>query len=476
MIYRKGVFMNTKIKKVLKNISYSFIANIISMIISVISVTFLPRIMSVEDYGAWQLYLFYMSYIGFFHFGWLDGICLRYGGCYFEKLDKIKFTSQFILLFIIEFIISIIALIVINLFIENYLLKEILTFVSYILIPIILFTFSTFILQITNKIKEYVYLTLLGRILFFISLMIYFNLDNRSYVELIYFDIISRILSLFYGIYLIKGILVFKLDRINNVVKEMWENISVGSKLLFANIAGMLILGIIRFGISQQWDVSIFGKISLTLNCSNFLMVFINAISIVFFPILKRIDESKIRDLYIKIRIGLTSILLGGLLVYYPLNSILSWWLPKYQDSLIYMAVLLPICLFESKVSLLTNTYLKALRKEKIMMKINLGVVIISFILTYISTVLLHDLNIAVISILLLFAIKSICSEIVLEKILEIQIKKDILQETILVILFVSINFCSFHVLVKFVIYMTFFILYLYINRKVIINSFKALR
>lgn len=468
--------MNVQIKKILKNISYSFTANIISMLISVISVTFLPKFMSVEDYGAWQLYLFYIAYLGFFHFGWLDGICLRYGGCYFEKLDKVKFTSQFVLLFFVELIICVIAIIFINLFITDYYTKQVLTFVSYVLVAVILFTFVTFILQITNKIKEYAYLTLFGRILFFISLMIYFNINNREYAELIYLDIISKVLALFYSIYLIRGILVFKIDNLNNIFKETWENISAGSKLLFANIAGMLILGIIRFGISQQWDVATFGKLSLTLNCSNFFMVFINALSIVFFPILKRINEEKIKNLYIKIRSGLTSILLGCLLIYYPLNSILSWWLPKYQDSLIYMAILLPICLFESKVSLLTNTYLKALRKEKTMMKINLRVVVISFILTYISTVLLHDLNIAVISILVLFAIKSICSEIVVEKVLKIQIKRDILQEIILVILFVSINFSALDALVKFIIYTTSFILYLYINRKLIINSFKGLK
>lgn len=468
--------MNIKVKKILRNVSYSFVANIISMVISVISVIFLPKFMNIEDYGIWQLYLFYALYLGFFHFGWLDGICLRYGGYYFEKLDKIKFTSQFMLLFFVECIISLIMIVLISLFIIDYFIGQVLIFISFILVPVILFTFITFILQITNKIKEYAYLTLVGRILFFISLIIYFNIDNRGYIELIYLDIISKVIALLYGIYLIKELLVLKIDKLNNIFNETWENISVGSKLLFANIAGMLILGIIRFGISQEWDVVTFGKVSLTLNCSNFLMVFINALSIVFFPILKRIDNSKIKDLYIKIRSGLTSILLGGLLIYYPLNSMLSWWLPKYQDSLIYMAVLLPICLFESKVSLLTNTYLKALRKEKAMMKINLGVVVISFILTYISTILLHDLNIAVISILVLFAIKSICSEIVLEKVLEIQIKKDILQEIILVVLFVSINFSSVNVLVKFIIYTTSFILYLYINRKVVRNSFKALK
>ena len=468
--------MNEKIKKVLKNISYSFTANIISMIISVISVTFLPKFMSLEDYGVWQLYLFYVSYLGFFHFGWLDGICLRYGGYYFEKLDKVIFTNQFVLLFFVELIISVIAIIFINLFIEDYFTKQVLIFVSFVLVPVILFTFATFILQITNKIKEYAYLTLFGRILFFISLMIYFNISNRGYTELIYLDIISKLLALFYGIYLIRALLVFKIDKLNNIFKETWENISVGSKLLFANIAGMLILGVIRFGISQQWDVATFGKVSLTLNCSNFLMVFINALSIVFFPILKRTDESKIKGIYLNIRSGLTSILLGCLIIYYPLNSMLSWWLPKYQDSLIYMAVLLPICLFESKVSLLTNTYLKALRKEKVMMKINIGVVVVSFILTYVSTVLLHDLNIAVISILLLFAIKSICSELVLGKVLQTKIKKDILQEIILVILFVTVNFSDIDTFIKCTVYIVAYCMYLYINKTILMNSVKFLK
>lgn len=468
--------MNIKVKKILKNVSYSFIVNIISMIISVISVTFLPKFMNVEDYGIWQLYLFYASYIRGLHFGWLDGICLRYGGYYFDKLNKIKFTSQFILLFLFELVITIIVLTVINLLIEDYFTRKILMFVFYTLVVVILGMFTNFILQITNKIKEYAYLTLFDRILFFISLIIYFNISDRGYAELIYLDIASKFLVLFYGIYLIKNLLVNKLDKINNIFEETWKNISVGIKLLFANIAAVLILGIVRFGISQQWDVATFGKLSLTLNCSNFLMVFINALSIVFFPILKRIDNSKIKDLYIKIRSGLTSILLGGLLIYYPLNSILSWWLPKYQDSLIYMAILLPICLFESKVSLLTNTYLKALRKEKIMMKINILVVVISCILTYISTILLHDLNVAVMSILLLFAIKSVCSELVLGKILNIQLKKDIIEEVFLVVVFISINFSGIGILYKLAIYLLTYIIYLYINKNMILNSFKALR
>ena len=51
-------------------------------------VIIVPKFLSLEDYGLWQLFLFYYSYIGFFHFGWEDGIYLRYAGNSFETLDS----------------------------------------------------------------------------------------------------------------------------------------------------------------------------------------------------------------------------------------------------------------------------------------------------------------------------------------------------------------------------------------------------
>lgn len=468
--------MNMQFKNIIKKVYYSFSANIISLLISIITVIFLPKFMDIKSYGVWQLYLFYTSYLGFFHFGWIDGIYLRYGGYDFDKLNKITFTNQFIALLSLELIISILGLFTISIIINDYLLQQVFIFACYVLVPIIITTFTNFILQITNQIKEYAMLTLFGRILFFICLIIYFILGSDDYVELIYLDIISKIISLFYGIYLIRDLFILKLDTISSIIKETYQNLNVGSKLLLANIAGMLIIGIIRFGISQVWDVETFGKISLTLNCSNFLMVFINALSVVFFPILKRTDESKLTDIYIKIRTLLTSTLLGFLIMYYPIKLILDWWLPKYQDSLIYMAILLPICLFESKVSLLTNTYLKSLRQEKLMLKINFGAVILSFVLTYMTTILLHNLNLAVLSILLLFAFRSVCSEILLSNLLNITLYKGVLQEVLLVSLFVYINFIYLNLLIGFLTYTVIFLIYVYFNKSSILYAIKIFK
>ena len=86
---------------ILKKISFSFCANIFSVFVSMLMILVLPKIMTMEDYGIWQLFMFYFSYVGFFHFGWIDGIYLRYGGQNFSALSRKTFGGQFWLLLIL---------------------------------------------------------------------------------------------------------------------------------------------------------------------------------------------------------------------------------------------------------------------------------------------------------------------------------------------------------------------------------------
>ena len=452
-----------------KNVSYSFLANIISMIISVMMILLLPKLMDVRNYSIWQLYIFYTSYLGFFHFGWLDGIYLRYGGYEFAKLNKRKFSSQLYVICLFEIVITIILLVYVYYNFVDILQKEVLIFSSLLLMPIILYTFSSFILQITNKIKEYAKLILFERICFVSLIIVYFFLGYRNYLGLFYIDLISKIAAMIFGIYIIKSILVFSLDKITDILNEIFENISVGSKLLFANIASMLILGIIRFGISEQWNIETFGKVSLALSIANFLMVFINAVSVVLFPMLKRIDDNELKNIFIKIDNILTILLLGGLLVYYPLKALLAWWLPQYNESLHYVAILFPLCFFESKVVLLFNTYLKALRKELLLLKINISTVIFSIILTVIFVFYLHNIELTVLSILLLFFYKYLISKLCLLK--ELQFKKNF-AELFLIMFFIIMNLLKMDLLIAFALYSSIYIIYLFINKSALKEIF----
>ena len=97
----------------------------------------------------------------------------------------------------------------------------------------------------------------------------------------------------------------------------------------------------------------------------------------------------------------------------------------------------MPVVIFSSKVTLLTNNYLKALRKEKIMLKINVISVVVAFVLYLISafvfnsvTLLLLCLDIAVMS-------RSIISEIIVMKLINKNFSKDFIVESFMVISFI---------------------------------------
>lgn len=422
----------------LKNIAYSFGANFVSLGISVFMVMFVPKFLSVDDYGLWQLFLFYFSYLGFLHFGWEDGIYLRYAGKRFDELNAKIFAGQFYSIILLQIVLVVTVICIGNVAIEDS-IKQTALVCAVCLAPLVNFNnLCNFIMQITNRIKEYAKLLLAERIIFFIGVL--FSLlvwHQNEFIYMYYAKIIALLCVTLLSGYLCRSLLKPQFDSVWGIIRESKENLIVGSKLMLANIAGMLIIGIIRYGLSIGWDVATFGKVSLTLGISNFLMVFISSVSVVFFPIIKRMDEGKRASYYPMIRIGLDVLLFAVLISYYPLKSLLTWWLPKYADSLIYMSILFPSCVFLSKQSLLINTYLKSMRREALMLKINSISVLVSAITTFISVEIFHDLNLTILSIVGVYAFQCCLSELFVGYLLGLKILKDIVSDLLMCSVFI---------------------------------------
>lgn len=467
--------MNNKLGKIIKNFSYSVSVNIVVMGTTFLLNLIAPKFLGIKDYSYWQLYVFYLSYVGFFHLGWADGIYLRYGGKKYEDLDKNNIRTQFWMLLIIQIILGIfIFFVIINNNDRNVIFIMIMTIIYGIIANpryIILF-----VLQATNKIKEYSKIMLIDRFVFCVLIILVFIFNLESYRNLIILDVVSRIISMIYAIRICKELIFGKLMKIRDGFKQAYINISIGIKLMFANIASNLIIGIVRIGVQIKWSIEVFGKLSFTISISNIMINFINAISLVMFPMLRNIENDKYKVIYYRIRTILMVIVLGILLLYQPLKLILNLWLPQYRESLFYMGILFPIFVFESKTSLLTNTFLKTLRKEKDILIVNLVSIVLSLILSIINIALLNNFLLAVVSILVLIGFRSVYSEIVLSKYIDIHILKDIILEFSMIIIFVVINFfikSSYAV----VIYLSFYILYISIKKKEIIyvlNKTKA--
>ncbi len=462
--------MNKKTKAIIRNFSYSLSSNIISLLISTLVVLIVPKLIGVTEYGYWQLYLFYSSYVGFLHLGWVSGLYLKIGGEKYQELDKKNIAEQFRALIILQVIFAFIIITFVSVM-NNDINKE---YIFYMVAICAVLTNSrdmiSFVFQATNRIKDYALIISVGRLLYFIIILIFLIVGIRDYKLMILGDLTGRFVSLLFAIYKAKDMVFIKIETYRFNIKEILNNISIGSKLMLSNLASMLIIGIVRLGIEYVWDVDTFGKVSLTLSASNLMMLFINAIGIIVFPLLRRTAEKKLSTIYFLMRNTLMVISMFLLIGYYPLKLVLSSWLPKYSESLMYMALIFPMFIYEGKMALLVNSYLKNFRKEKLMLRINMISVIISAVVTVFATIILKNLSIAIMSILVLLAIRCILAETCLAKILNIRIRKDMILELLLTIIFV-ISAWYINSWFTVLIYGLSYLLYLMIKKKDIKNT-----
>lgn len=362
---------------------------------------------------------------------------MRYGGKYYKELNRERFSGQFRTYCFVECVFSFIIL-TITFLCDIPFDKRFVFAMLAVSIPLSLpKTFLQYVLQGTNRIKEYAKLSILDRSIYVVIVLGSVLLQIDDYKGIVIADLIGKAGSLVYAVYQCREIIFSKVENLSDILKEAWANILAGMNLMIANIASMLIIGMVRLGIENQWDVVTFGKVSLTMSVSNLLMVFIRAVAAIMFPLLRRINSEKFIEIYSVIRTSIMPLLLGMLVFYYPVKVVMSAWLPQYAESLNYMALLFPMCVYESKMSMLIETYMKSLRKERMLLVVNVLTVLLSVLLTGITVFGMHNLDMVVCSILVLLMFRCIVAELLLSKIISIKVKSDILMEVILTIVFV---------------------------------------
>jgi O-antigen/teichoic acid export membrane protein len=439
-----------------------------SLSASVILVTLVPNFLNKNDYGYWQLFLLYNTYIGLFSLGWNDGIFLRYGGKEYKLLNKEVLFSQFWMSVILQIIMTVLAMVTLPLIIKTY-------FIIYAVAVGITKTnirnMLLFILEATMRDREYAVSIIMDRILFIGIILIIILSGKSDYRYFISAELISGFAAMFYLVYCCKDI-VFSASKRFFDFKEAYQNIGCGFKLLLSNLINILITGIVRIVIKGRWDITVFGNISLVLSVSNIIMVFVNSASIVIFPLLRRINKNQLPGLYYSIRNIIMIILVGMLLMYYPLKLLLSIVLPQYKEALDYMAVLIPAYIFEGNIGLLGNTYLKTMKKERILLKINIVTLILCGLINLYTAYVMGDLLLTVLSIYLVLTFRSIITEMYLSKELMISIKKKILLELLQTIVFIYTSL-FLPLFVSFLITLSAYLLYILFNKKDIIAAVK---
>lgn len=456
--------LTEKMKKFLRKFSYALGTNIVSTVVSLVTTLIIPKFFAadISSYGYLQIYIFYCGYVGFFHFGWCDGILLRDGGKKYEDIDKSLYASQFWLLILFELCISICIGYLAIITSKDKEFEIIAVMVAINIVVMSVRQFILYIFQTTGRIKEYSMITCSYFALYCLSLFIIMALNLKNYRVFLVGDIVSKMCSLLLACWLAREVLFCKPASFTRGFYAAKINIFTGIKLLFANMAGMLITGMVRWGIQQKWDVVVYGKISFTLSVCNLLLIFISAIALVLYPMLRQTEEKKLPYIYGTLRNMLMIFLLGMLVLYYPLYLLISGWLPQYAGQIRYMALLFPLCIYSAKQTMLVQTYMQVFRLEKEIMKVNFIGVAVAALLMLISVFWLRNLTLSMFVIVLNQMFRCVYSEIILSTKIQINVLKDIFLEIVMTAVFITASWFiggwggSFLYLMMYLLYIAF--------------------
>lgn len=371
-----------------KSSYYALASQAISIGVSFLTTILLPKALSINDFGFYQLFILYASYVGLAHLGFNDGVFLFLGGKRFDEVDKSEWGGKYMLG--ITFFALLSVVVAMSCFFalqQEY--KWVGIFVAVFIFVDNIYTLLNFHMIATAHMVVYSKVVIMSKLVFLCSVMLLFvlpQLRNFYYVTSAY--IVAQSIALIYILRYFRGYFCIK-HFANANKRKLLIGVSAciiaGFPLTVSNLLSSFILGSGRIIIERIWSIETFSKISLAMTLNAFLLTFISQISYVLFPFLRRTSAQQQKELLNNFVRLIGSTVLVCTILYLPLYVLIVAYLPQYADSATYLFSLIPIAYFDTKTCLVFNTYFKSLMKQKMLFCINL--------LTFGFALILYTLN-----------------------------------------------------------------------------------
>lgn len=463
------------LKSVVGNFSVAMIAQIVALGMSFLQSFLVPKLLDVEEFAYWQLFVFYASYTGFFTLGINDGIYLVLGGKTRDEIDKRSVESQFIVALAMQVVICAVGIVYAFGFVEEQSRQYVLIATAAYLLLYNMSGFLGYFFQAMNETRLFSFSTMISKGLYLVPLACMLALKITVFVPYVVLYVMVQGVAFVYCVFMARDVLRSKPYGAKRSIEESFASAKVGIILMLSNIASMLILGVLRFIVDEHWGIQVFGEVSFALQLVSLFIVFGSQLAMVLFPALRRIDSLKLASIHTLIRKTLTLGLPAIYLFYFPVEMALSWWLPQYVASLHYLAILLPVCLFDCKMNLVGTTFFKVLRQERLLLLVNVLSVVASGVFVGVSVYVFDSLLAAMVCTVLVVCFRSTISEIALSKYFQSFHLRSLVAEIVLSVAYLVLIINVANVLAA-VLYSILYCGYILINRKDVVSLITAMQ
>lgn len=453
------------------NLKAAFLSQGISMLLSVITALVVPKVLGVEEFGYWQLFIFYMSYTPYALLGIADGVYLINGGKSRNELDKRSTSSQFLCDLIVQLIAF--AAILYYAFTLGPLDSRFFVFVGVALMLILQCSvnYLCWIFQAINETKRYSYALIVNRLSFLAMLIPLLLFQVRDFRYYLLAFTAAQVIMLGYCLSFGKDFIFQRPYSPCVSIRYSIRSLTVGLVLSIAMGASTLSLGVVRFFVDCTQSIEVFSLVSLAISLTTFVLRFIGQVGMVLFPALRQADGNERVLFYEASKAALELFLPVVLLLYYPAALLVSLWLPDYSASVQLFAYLIPICIFEGKMQIVYATFFKVFRKEKILLYVNCLGIAISAVGAFFSLYILSSVSLSLLFLTIAYVVRSLFAEIYLNMQFELKMSGRAMGEIALTAFFlVCVSLLSSGL--SFAVTLLSYIAFLAFNRKAIRKLF----
>jgi O-antigen/teichoic acid export membrane protein len=355
-------------RKSIRDIIKVLFSNVLTILSGVFIGFIIPKIFSVEGYGFYKTYSLYLSYIGLFSLGLIDGIVIKYGNKNLDEIDPVEFRTYFRLYLITQVLFTVVVLVFAYCFLKNE-YKYIGIFVACEIVVTNITGYYQQISQITQRFTEYSLRNIIKsafNIIAVLGLMLaqkigYKVIDYKTYLVILL--IIDSLLCLWY-VFSYRNLCFGKhlsIKRYN--ISSLY---CVGFPLLIANLCTSMILLLDRQFVSILFSTTEYAIYAFAYSIISLITVAISSISTVLYPIISRENIDKVKEKYQGLLCSVTVISAGSLILYFPLKWFVGCFLQKYTSSVEVLQIIFPSLLFTSVITIIFSNYYKRLQKSKV--------------------------------------------------------------------------------------------------------------
>jgi len=427
-------------KEIVKKSSLTMLSNFISLVSGIIVTFFLPKIMTVASYGEFKIFLLYASYSGLFHFGFIDGIYLRYSGNKYSDLDKSEFKYYTWFLFILQCVISI-FIVLGSLCIADDIYKNIFFILAtYILIH----NMSSFFLQVIQMTQRYVanvVVNLFYSVARLLSIFILLFLIYNEYIELVSTNayllvfISLELFLLLLSSFFCRQQLSFFFFKIQNGFSKSFGYIKSGFPILLSGLVSTVILNLDRQFVSLFFPIEVYAEYAFSYTILSLFTTIVSSISLVVYPLIKENIHNE-KKLYFILSNYVLIFVFGILMVVPLIDFIIQRILPAYSTSIIFFKILLPGLAVSCVIETIIKNYFKLYDYTRKYFILSLFILFLSFVLNTIINLSLKNLYLISYATVVSFFVWYLSSLIILKSKLNFIYKKGFLYAFVLSVLY----------------------------------------